>query len=260
MLNVNVYGNGPPVLLIHAFPLSHEMWAEQVDLLAKDFTVVTPDMPGFGGSARQGKPSIPQMAQELAALLDGLKIAEPLFIGGLSMGGYITFEFLRQFPERVRGLGLFSTRAAPDTPEGRENRFKTAQKITADGLETFSKAILPKLLGATTIKSNPAVVKKVTGLILKNTKEGVADALYAMADRRDSIDLLRRIKVPTLVVAGDEDTFIPAAEAENMAGHIPVVRFRVIEQAGHLVNMEQPKAFNKILWEFLEERVLTGKR
>ncbi len=241
----------PTVVLVHAFPLSHVMWQAQIDALASQSRVIAPDLPGFGGSARQAKPSIPQMAQEIAALLDRLKITEPVFIGGLSMGGYVVFEFLRQFPQRVRALGLFSTRAAADSPEAREGRLKTAQKIQADGLQPFSKAILPKLLGKTTLESNPAAVRQVTDLILANKPEGVADALLAMADRRDSSDLLPAIRVPMLVVAGEQDSFIPPAEAEAMAAAIPGADLHVMKEAGHLLNLEQPVAFQQLIKQFL---------
>lgn len=243
----------PPVfVLIHAFPLSHAMWEAESEGLQKLARVIAPDLPGFGGAARQQKPSIPRMAQEIAALLDRLKVTEPVIIAGLSMGGYVTFEFLRQFPERVRGLGFFSTRAVADTPEGREGRLKTAQKIRNEGLEPFAKAILPKLLGKTTMESNRQVVEEVTRRILANDASGVADALLAMADRRDSTDLLGSIRCPTLLIAGEEDAFIPVSEAQGMQARIPGARLEVIGKAGHLVSMEQPQAFQAILERFLK--------
>ena len=251
MLAHQSLGKGIPVVLVHAFPLSSAMWEMEMELLAQQAWVIAPDLPGFGRSARQSKPSIPSMAQEVAALLDKLNVKEPVFIGGLSMGGYVIFEFFRQFPERVRALGLFSTRAGPDTPDGRENRFKTAEKIKQDGLGSFSKAVLLKLLGKTTLETKPAVIRQVTNLMLANPLEGVADALLAMADRRDSTDLLATIKVPTLVVAGDQDSFIPTSEAEALARQIPGARLEVISRVGHLVNLEQPAAFQQVLERFL---------
>lgn len=240
-----------PVLLIHAFPLSHEMWKGQMAGWGRMVRVIAPDLPGFGGSSRQEKPSIPEMAQEIAKRLDHLEVKEPVVVAGLSIGGYVALEFLRQFSKRVRGLGLFSTRAIPDTREGRENRIKTAQKIRAEGLEPFARAILPKLLGRTTLESKPQVVQEVTRLILANDPDGVADALLAMADRRDSTDLLASISCPTWVVAGAEDSFIPVSEAQGMQAKIPGARLEVIEKAGHLVNLEQPAVFQKTLEEFL---------
>jgi pimeloyl-ACP methyl ester carboxylesterase len=256
MLHITTAGKGIPVLLIHAFPLSHAMWKNPMEPLSQYACVVVPDMPGFGASSRQGKPSIPDMAREAAAALDEMKIKDPAVVCGLSMGGYIAFEFLRQFPKRVRALGLFSTRAAADTPEARENRFKTADKINTDGLGAFSKAVLPKLLGRTTLIEHPNVAKQVTDLILANKPGGVADALLAMAHRNDSTDLLAGIKVPTLVVAGEEDSFIPAAESESMAEAIPGAEFHLIKQAGHLVNMEKPEEFTRTLDRFIVSNLL----
>ena len=243
-----------PLVLVHAFPFSQAMWKAEASGLRELAEVITPDLPGFGGSARLTPPSIPRMAQEIAAVLDRMKIQEPVVIGGLSMGGYVAFEFLRQFPERVRGLGLFSTRAAADTPEAREGRLKTAQKIRTEGLEPFTKTILPKLLGKTTIATQPRVVEEVTRRILANDPGGVADALLAMADRRDSTDLLGLIRCPTLVIAGEEDSFIPVSEAQGMRDRIPGAELEVIQKAGHLVNLEQPEAFQSILEQFLSEQ------
>ncbi len=230
------------------------MWEAERAFFAPSFRVITPDLPGFGEAVRQAVPSIPQMAQAVAEFLDRSGVREPAFIGGLSMGGYVTFEFLRQFPGRVRGLGLFSTRAVPDTEEGRAARFKTAEKIRKEGMGPFSESILPKLLGRSTLESQPEVVRRVKETILRSRPEGVTDALLAMADRRDSADLLGSIRCPTLVLAGNEDAFILVSEAERMASQIPGAELAVIRQAGHLVNLEQPAVFLSVLERFLLSR------
>lgn len=251
MLAHETAGKGIPFLLFHAFPFSSTMWAAEIPRLAKMCRVVAPDLPGFGRSLRQEKPSIAGMAREAAALLDQLGIREPVAVGGLSMGGYVAFELLRQFPERVRALALLSTRAAADTAGGKAKRLKTVEEIRAKGLEPFSRAVLPNLVGKTTLGSRPEVCRRVAELILSNEAGGVADALLAMADRRDSTDLLGLIRVPTLVVAGDEDTFIRMDEAQAMQERIHGCRLEVVPQAGHLVNLEQPIRFQEALEQFL---------
>ena len=247
-------GTGLPVVLLHAFPLSSAMWATQLEELSRAARIIAPDLPGFGRSPRQAAPEISGMAQQVAELLDALAIPEPVTVAGVSMGGYVALEFLRQFPRRVRGLALVSTRAVPDTAEGRQQRFKTAERVRTDGLAALAKAMLPKLLGRTTLASGPDVVDRVTQLILANSPAGVADALVAMADRRDSTDLLAGIRVPTLVVAGEEDTFIPAGESQALAAAIPGAQCVVIPQAGHLVPLEQPRLFGQHLLGFLSGR------
>lgn len=253
MLAHKVIGHGTPLLLLHAFPLSSAMWEEDLEWLERRCHVVVPDLPGFGRSPRQLHPSIPGMAREAAQLLDELGIQQPVIVAGLSMGGYVAFEFLRQFPERVRALGLFSTRAVMDAPEARTQRFKTAREIEENGLEVFARAALPNLVGKTTAQTRPDLLRRIAEMILANEPGGVAGALLAMADRRDSTDLLAAIHCSTRVVAGEEDRFIPVEQARAMQEQIPGSRLAVIQKAGHLVNLEQPAEFQKAMQEFITE-------
>lgn len=254
MLAYETAGRGVPIVLLHAFPLSHAMWRAQLGSLSRRGRVIAPDLPGFGWSVRQREPSISRMAEEVAELLDGLSIREPVVVAGLSMGGYVAFECARQFPKRLAALALVSTRASADPPEIRENRLAMANRIRQEGLSPLIKTTLPKLVGRTTLESKPVVERWLTELILANDKDGVADALLAMARRRDSSALLTSIACPTLVIAGDEDAVIPMAETEAMRRRIPVARLEVVEGAGHLVSLEQPAAFEGVLERFLEEQ------
>jgi 3-oxoadipate enol-lactonase len=253
MLTYSESGSGKPVVLMHAFPLSCKMWLDQVKRLSQSARVITPDISGLGRSQRQAEPSIPRMAESVAQILDSLGIREPVFIGGLSMGGYVTFEFLRQFPARVRGLGLFATRANSDGPEVLEKRRNTVEKISAEGLGAFVPGVLENLLGATTRASRPELVKKVEALILENTAEGVMDATRAMAARRDSQDLLAQMKCPALVIGGEEDTFVTPAETRAMQERIPGSELHLFEKTGHLVNLEAPERFTALLESFIKK-------
>lgn len=251
MLHFESAGKGPAVVLLHAFPLSAQMWRAEIKSLSRRYQVIAPDLPGFGRSPRQSEPSIQTMAREVAAILDHLAVREPVFIGGLSMGGYVAFEFYRQFPGRVRSLGLFSTRAAADSPEAREKRFKAIESLKSLGLESYSRTVIPNLLGKTTQAEKPDVVSNVREWILANQKEGVMDALRAMASRADSTGLLAGIRCPALVAAGEEDTFIPLSEAEALHRQIPGAVFRAMAKAGHLINLEAPDIFISLLENFL---------
>ena len=245
-------GKGMAVLLLHAFPLSSRMWAGEMEALSDSFTVIAPDFPGFGKSPRQKTPSIADMATAAGELLDQLKIKEA-FVGGLSMGGYVTFEFLRQFPERVKGLGIFSTRAAADKSEVREKRFKTIESIQKEGFAPFAKMIQEKLLGETTRKTNPSVVKEIKEMVESADSEGVKDATLAMANRSDLDYLLPKIHCPALIIAGDEDPFVPAEEAKTIHSKIQGSALHILPKTGHMVNLEQPAAFQKILKDFLKK-------
>ena len=254
LLAYEMTGSGAPMVLVHAFPLSKAMWAEQVTALSKSYRVITVDLPGFGLSPRQAEPSIAGMAQAVAALLDGLKITEPVFISGLSMGGYVVMEFFRQFPERVNALGFFSTRAAADSAEQKQKRAEIAEKVRQDGMKVLADSMTAKLVGDTTLQAAPQVVEQIRQMILAGLPLGTADALLAMAGRADSSDLLKKIQVPVLILAGKEDKVIPAADAEAMQKQIRCAELHFFENAGHLLNLEQPQQFTALLAQFLKKQ------
>lgn len=251
MLSYQIAGNKVPFVLVHAWPLSSDMWARQLTTLQEKAMLITPDIPGLGRSPRQETPSIPQMARDVADLLDRLKIQEPVVIGGMSMGGYVTFEFLRQFPERVRGVCLLATRANADTPAIRERRFKTIEFLEKNAIDDFFPKVIPNLLGETTRSSNPAVEVEVKGLIRANAIQGICETLRAMAARQDSTELLGQIKCPSIVVCGEEDGFVTPDENKIMQAQIPGSELRIMEKTGHLLNLEQPELFDSILSDFL---------
>jgi pimeloyl-ACP methyl ester carboxylesterase len=247
-------GTGAPVVLLHAFPLSRAMWQADAARLASMARVVLPDLPGFGGSPRLAHPSITGMAAALAALLDVLKIQEPVILGGLSMGGYVALEFIRQCPGRVKALGLFSTRASADSPQQREGRMALIGQLEAAGVGLLMTSSVPKLVGRTTQATRPAVLAHIERLVRAASREGVSDALRAMAERPDARTLLAGIRCPVLVIAGDEDALIPAQESRAMAQAIPGAKLEIIPQAGHLVNLEQPEMFQRLIEAWIRGR------
>lgn len=257
MLVYTIKGEGKPVVLLHAFPLDGEMWEAQQNKLASKAKVIVPDLPGFGGSSIIPEEStIAGMAVFVARLLDDLGIKEPVFLGGLSMGGYVAFEFLRQFPNRLSGLGLFATRAVPDSEEGKQNRVKSIEAIEKFGMEPFVRKIVKSQTGKSTQEKHPEIVKQAMDIMFENAPDGSIHALKAMKDRRDSSDLLPQIKIPVLVVAGEEDVIISAADMKAMHEKIKGSEFHAVKASGHLVNLEQPEIFDQILRSFLERNHL----
>ena len=243
-------GTGAPLVLLHAFPLTHAMWdAERAGSAA--WRILTPDLPGFGRSPRLREPSIIGMAEAVLAWLDHLGIREPIVVGGLSMGGYVALELVQRAPERVRGLGLFSTRATADTPEQRQARAALIEQVRQRGAAAALAGMRSKLLGPTTLGTNPAAVEQVTEWVGRADAGGVSDALRAMAERRDHTELLPAIACPALIVAGTEDAVVPPSASEAMARQLPRSTFVVIPGAGHLVNLEQPTRFHQALAGFL---------
>jgi pimeloyl-ACP methyl ester carboxylesterase len=167
------------------------------------------------------------------------------------MGGYAALAFARRHATRLRGLVLQDTRATADTPEARKGRGELAEKVLKQGAAAAADAFLPKLVGDTTKKEKPELVETLRNVILKTSPRGIADALAGLAARADSTPLLREIRVPTLIVCGEEDVITPVADSEAMQKAIAGAKLKVIPKAGHLSNMERPEPFNEALLSFL---------
>ena len=244
-------GGGDPLVLLHAFPVNGRMWEPQLSALSASRRVVCPDYPGFGGSPHPpAQPDMDYYARSVLRLIDELGI-ERAVLGGLSMGGYVAFGCLRLFPERVSGLILADTRADPDTEEQRENRKTMARRVAEEGVEVLVELQLERLLSRDTLENRPGVVEKARGMILEARPDGAVAALGAMRERPDSTGLLPQIRVPALVVGGEEDTLSPPEVMEEMAARIPDSRHAVLSGAGHLSSLEAPEKFNAALEEFL---------
>ena len=163
------------------------------------------------------------------------------------------FAFYKQFASRVRALILADTRAQADTEEAKQTRAQQAEKALAEGMAGIADAMLPKLLTPETVSKRPEIVKRVRDMMLKTKPEGAAAALRGMAERDDQTSLLSKITVPTLILVGAEDAITPVADSEKMHEAIAGSRLVVLENAGHVSNLERTEKFNEALLDFLKE-------
>jgi pimeloyl-ACP methyl ester carboxylesterase len=254
-LHVQEFGEGPAVVLLHAFPCDGRMWLPQARALADaGHHVIVPDLPGFGRSPLlPGPPSLPAVAEAVLARLDDDGV-ESAVLGGISLGGYVSMAILRQRPGLASGLILCDTKATADTAAAQENRERLAQMCLAapDDVERIlEQAVLPGLLGETSRVSRPDVVAEVRTWLGAATAGSVAWYQRAMAARPDSREVLAGLDVPALVIYGDEDALSPAGEQELMAQALADPRIVVVSGAGHLANVELPERVADALVEFL---------
>jgi pimeloyl-ACP methyl ester carboxylesterase len=243
-----------PVLFIHGFPFDNAMWRHQITALSR-WERIVPDLWGAGlvnVPASAGPYSLADQATGLVATLDNLDVDE-VVVCGQSMGGYIVFELLRAFPTRVRAAILCSTKASADTPEAKHGRDTMAAKAEREGPGAIAAELVPKVLARVTRERQPAVVREVTTMIERQPVHGMVVTLRALRDRPDSTSLLGQIRIPVLVVAGDDDPIAPAEGMEEMARAIPGAQFAVIAGAGHVSPLEQPQAVNDAVNAFLAQ-------
>jgi 3-oxoadipate enol-lactonase len=245
-------GSGRPVVLLHAFPFSADMWRPQLARVPDGWRFIAPDLRGFGGSPMPGgqPPTLDDYAEDVLGLLDVLDIDRAV-ISGLSMGGYITFALFRKASARFSGMILADTRPQPDTPEGLKGRRALLELTRTSGIRAVADDLIPKLVGETSRRERPVVVDDVRRLIEANNVDGIAGAIHALMTRQDSSPDLARISCPTLVIVGREDLITPVQESERMHEAIAGSRIVILHRAGHLSNLETPQEFSEALGAFL---------
>jgi 3-oxoadipate enol-lactonase len=245
-------GEGSPVILLHPFPANHEFWLPVAEALSTCYRLILPDMRGHGDSdVGDGPATVEKHAADIARVMDHAEIGRAPLVGG-SIGGYALFEFWRRHRGRVAALALCNTKAPADSAEARAGRLQAANDVMERGTEPFFQSMIPRLLGKTTREARPDLVEGALRMMRKMSPQDVAQVQRGMAGRPDSVDTLKTINVPTLLVTGDEDILTGVNEAELMRQHISGSQLRVIPKAGHYSPWEQPEEAGKLLRQFLE--------
>jgi pimeloyl-ACP methyl ester carboxylesterase len=244
---------GEAVILIHGFPLNRQMWQPQIAPIANaGYRVITPDLRGFGASEAPSEGySLDLFADEIVALMDSLGL-ERAVVGGMSMGGYILLNLLERYPERVRAACFIATKSSADDEAGRQRRTAMANEAERLGANPIIKIFAELLFAPDTIHDKPELVARITSWMRDTNPKALAGGLLAMRDRKDYTPLLPGFRHPSLVIAGAEDRAASPNAVELFTSGLSDCRSQVIEKAGHMVNMEQPEAFNAALIEFLQ--------
>lgn len=251
-MRVQSGGTGAPLLFVHGFPLDHSMWRSQAGGLSNSFQTVIPDLRGFGETPPlPGISSMAVMADDLVLLLDKLAISKVVLVG-LSMGGYIAWQFWLRHRARLQGLVLCDTRAAADSAETAKGRRIMAERVRKEGCEFLVETMVPRLFAASTSARSPELVDSIQRVIRKADPEGVAAALLGMAERPDMTGQLSRVDLPSLVICGESDVISPPSEMRSIAEAMPQSRYVEIPDAGHLAPLEQPGAVNEAIRAFVQ--------
>jgi pimeloyl-ACP methyl ester carboxylesterase len=252
-LEVEDHGEGVPVVLLHGFPLSSEMWIPIRPAIEQVVRLITPDLRGFGGShAPQGDYGMETLAGDVLRLVDRLGL-ERIVLGGHSMGGYVALRFAAAHPERLAGLILVNTRASADTNEGKIRRQTAIARIRRGETAEFLDEFVPNLVGPSTGKRAPRQVAELRAIAGEVPDYVLAGCLTGMRDRPDSSDVLPRLEVPALVIAGEEDAVVPPDAARAMAETLSNARLAVIPLSGHTPSVERPIPTAEAILAFLRE-------
>lgn len=246
-VQVRELGQGPAVVLLHGYPLDGAMWSGVARALSTRFRVFKPDLPGRGENPSSPGGSIGRYADFVEAIFE--QLPPPAGLAGFSMGGYVSLDLMKRGPASVRALALVDTRAGADDEPGRAARETAIAAVRSGGAAAIADAMIARLLAPGSAQ-NASLVERLKRIILRQTPETLESDLAAMRDRADSTGFLAQIKVPAIVLVGEDDAISPPAECEAMAAAIPGARFVSIPAAGHLTPMERPGAVATILAEF----------
>ncbi len=248
VLSIKAAGSGPALLLLHGFPLDHSMWLNQLNGLAEQYHVIAPEFRGFGQSTLDDPTfSLKDLADDVEFVRSHLAGDQPIRLCGLSMGGYVAFEYWKHYRQHLELLILANTKPTADDEAARAGRVKMAEQALREGSWPALAGMMTKMLSTTTIQQQPEVQSFVEEMMRRASPEGVAAALHAMASRHDFTKLLPTIETRTMVITGADDPIAPPAATEQWAKLIPGAKYTCIANAAHLTPLEQPARFNDLL-------------
>jgi pimeloyl-ACP methyl ester carboxylesterase len=245
---VDTGGDGPVLVLLHGFPMSHQQWQPQLERFAVSHRVIAPDLRGLGESTITDSAatiSMEQHADDIVTLLQQLSVAQPVTVMGLSMGGYILWQLIQKYPQKLAKIVLCHTRTVADTPEQAMGREKLADTtLSENSADPVLATMLPRLLP----EAAPQSVRfAVTRMARGSSPAGLAATLRGLATRPDASEIPAQVRVPTLVITGELDVISPPAEMQSWAQRIPQHEFVCLPGVGHLSPLEAPDLFHQAL-------------
>lgn len=252
-LSIKAAGSaGPVVMLIHGFPLDHRMWLKQILPLAERFRVLVPELRGFGGSTVDADYSMVDLAEDIEQVRVHLASREQIHLVGLSMGGYVCFEYWRAFGPQLKSLVFANTKPSIDDEPTQQRRLAMAEQVLITGTWAAVAPMMERLIPASAFGTQ--IETDMQHMMQSASPQAVAAAQRAMANRLDFVPLLKTIKTPTLVITGQYDVIAPPEPTRAWSEQIPNAQFVELTGSGHMTTLEVPEDFNRVLLEFLNSQ------
>lgn len=242
-------GKGYPIVLIHGFCETHEIWYGLAKGLSQKFEVFSIDLPGFGSSPALSSPfSINEVAQSVFDWIVQQKIQKPIVIGH-SLGGYVALAIGKNRSEKLAGLVLMQSTAFADSEEKKLNRNRVIEFVKAHGTDPFIDTFVPGLFFD---KHHPAI-PEVDKIARQTSTETLLNYTVVMRDRPSSIDFIENTKCPLLVIGGDKDAIIPADVTIEHGKLAPQSEVHLLKDVGHMAMFENPVETQRLVELFVEK-------
>lgn len=250
------FGNSDiPIIFIHGFPFNKSMWTNQIEFLKNTHRVIAYDIRGYGKStAGKDEQSIALFADDLIHFMDALQIDKAI-VCGFSMGGYTVLNAVSRYASRFEALILCDTQCIADSSEAKEKRNKIIVQVKEGKINEFTENFLASVFCPESMKSKPVPVEKAKKIILYTSPLTIAGGLTALSNRSETCSTVNKISIPALILCGKEDTVTPVGQSVFLQSHIQNSELHIIENAGHMSNLEQPEQFNRHLGNFIQSLV-----
>ena len=252
-LNANVTGVNKrgSIIFLHGFPFDQNMWNAQVEFLMNDFLCVTYDIRGLGKSdPGDGQFTMEMFADDCLTIIAELELDKPVLCG-LSMGGYLGFRVLERAQELFSAAILCDTRAESDSDAAKLKRASGINQINVEGVEKFVEGFVPNCFSE---KYKTENVNEYNGYLERSKKSnplGVKGCLLAMQGRTSVTTSLPNLKIPILLLCGEDDKLTPPEEMRSISDKIPNSKYLIVPGSGHMTPIENPNFVNTSIKDFL---------
>jgi pimeloyl-ACP methyl ester carboxylesterase len=248
-LNYSIRGHGPSIVLLHGFPFNSTIWDHFAEKLGDSFSVITPDLPGFGRSENiENNFSIEAVAKEVLAFIESAGLDQPVLVGH-SLGGYVALAMTALRPDLFSGLVLFHSTAYPDSEEKKQNRNKVLDFIAKNGVITFTSNFIQPLFAD---QSHPAI-EKVREIAIQAQEDAVINYTKAMRDRPDRTSVLHDFPNRVLIISGERDGGISPQSVKEQAALSHSIDLAILEECAHMGMFEKEAETLIFLKQFASE-------
>ncbi|WP_017730643.1 alpha/beta fold hydrolase [Nafulsella turpanensis] len=241
----------PPLILLHGFCETYQIWERFERELAHRCRVLCPDLPGFGKSSLPaGSFSLSEVAGAVHEWLRDMKI-ERCILAGHSLGGYVSLALLEKYPDVVEGIGMINSTAYADTEEKKRSRDNVIQFVEKHGVEKFIDSFVPQLFYSESRDELRKEIEELLAIARTTPKETLVAYTRAMQQRKDRLQVLQHFKKPILYIAGEEDTNIPLADSQKQVKKLSDYELHILNKTGHMAPFEKPEETLSILRTFV---------
>jgi pimeloyl-ACP methyl ester carboxylesterase len=227
------------------------MWKSQINEFSEKYFCVSYDIRGLGESpAGNGQFTMESFVDDLETVMTELKLDKPILCG-MSMGGYISLRALERMQDKFSAAILCDTRSEADNNDGKLKRAAGIKRISTEGLAPFAKDFITNCFGDDFKKNKKSELESIIEKSSDYDPSGVKGSLLAMISRTDTTSNLGKIKIPALIICGEQDSLTPPSVMKEMFHKINNSEFVEITKSGHMTPIENSEEVNRAIREFL---------